>query len=132
MREATCIGFMSLRYGRVVSSRPFVLRFFLQVYGDRRDLHSFPTRRSSDLAWSSWTRGTASRSCRSSSTRRPSWTTPRSEEHTPELQSPDHLVCRLLLEKKKKISHVEKPGHGEGLSGLLSRCLVTVCDAYYL
>src|SRR5947208_6226402 len=27
--------------------------------------------------------------------------TPRSEEHTSELQSPDHLVCRLLLEKKK-------------------------------
>src|SRR5258708_28066706 len=29
-------------------------------------------------------------------------TIPRSEEHTSELQSPDHLVCRLLLEKKKK------------------------------
>src|SRR5258708_15428410 len=28
----------------------------------------------------------------------------RSEEHTSELQSPDHLVCRLLLEKKKNIS----------------------------
>src|SRR6202040_4395090 len=28
---------------------------------------------------------------------------PRSEEHTSELQSPVHLVCRLLLEKKKKI-----------------------------
>src|SRR5258708_16285348 len=31
------------------------------------------------------------------STRRVRW---RSEEHTSELQSPDHLVCRLLLEKK--------------------------------
>src|SRR5258708_10323355 len=30
----------------------------------------------------------------------------RSEEHTSELQSPDHLVCRLLLEKKKnEIAH---------------------------
>src|SRR5258708_14687670 len=29
----------------------------------------------------------------------------RSEEHTSELQSPDHLVCRLLLEKKKKRRH---------------------------
>src|SRR5258708_30853244 len=33
----------------------------------------------------------------------------RSEEHTSELQSPDHLVCRLLLEKKKpstsRLSH---------------------------
>src|SRR5258708_31787024 len=28
----------------------------------------------------------------------------RSEEHTSELQSPDHLVCRLLLEKKKNFS----------------------------
>src|SRR5258708_29612137 len=27
---------------------------------------------------------------------------PRSEEHTSELQSPDHLVCRLLLEKKNR------------------------------
>ena len=27
----------------------------------------------------------------------------RSEEHTSELQSPTHLVCRLLLEKKKRI-----------------------------
>src|SRR5215216_7334858 len=37
--------------------------------------------------------GSASRSRRPQS---------RSEEHTSELQSPDHLVCRLLLEKKKK------------------------------
>src|SRR5258708_13858984 len=29
----------------------------------------------------------------------------RSEEHTSELQSPDHLVCRLLLEKKKNTLH---------------------------
>src|SRR5258708_11244294 len=28
---------------------------------------------------------------------------PRSEEHTSELQSPDHLVCRLLLEKNKAL-----------------------------
>src|SRR2546429_5869677 len=31
-----------------------------------------------------------------------------SEEHTSELQSRLHLVCRLLLEKKKKIKHVVK------------------------
>src|SRR5207244_5614985 len=31
------------------------------------------------------------------------WQKHRSEEHTSELQSPDHLVCRLLLEKKKNI-----------------------------
>src|SRR5438270_9469730 len=33
----------------------------------------------------------------------PSRTAPRSEEHTSELQSQSNLVCRLLLEKKKKI-----------------------------
>src|SRR5215216_7745511 len=33
----------------------------------------------------------------------------RSEEHTSELQSPDHLVCRLLLEKKK-IQKSLRPG----------------------
>src|SRR5438045_4921140 len=85
-------------------------------YRDHRDLHSFPTRRSSDLT------GSARRAARGrpSSTGsasvatynacplhcRPStaccaWVL-RSEEHTSELQSLRHLVCRLLLEKKKK------------------------------
>src|SRR5690348_18023614 len=40
----------------------------------------------------------STRSCAARSRRR--WR--RSEEHTSELQSPVHLVCRLLLEKKKK------------------------------
>src|SRR5258705_8251145 len=45
---------------------------------------------------------------------------PRSEEHTSELQSLRHLVCRLLLEKKKneKVLMVEHAtdGHGERVS----------------
>ena len=36
---------------------------------------------------------------------------PRSEEHTSELQSPDHLVCRLLLEKKKKKRNTNNISH---------------------
>src|SRR5258708_14468114 len=40
----------------------------------------------------------------------------RSEEHTSELQSPDHLVCRLLLEKKKNSA----------------RCTITMNAAYRL
>src|SRR5690348_17660033 len=32
----------------------------------------------------------------------------RSEEHTSELQSPVHLVCRLLLEKKNKINCIHE------------------------
>src|SRR2546426_7773238 len=35
-----------------------------------------------------------------------SWIRQRSEEHTSELQSPCNLVCRLLLEKKKKTKHM--------------------------
>src|SRR2546430_12074527 len=42
------------------------------------------------------------RTCRRSSTRSAPWPPTRSEEHTSELQSQSNLVCRLLLEKKKK------------------------------
>src|SRR5258708_30199164 len=44
----------------------------------------------------------------------------RSEEHTSELQSPDHLVCRLLLEKKKRRAIVvdEMPDNGSPFAGL--------------
>src|SRR5438045_8469792 len=68
------------------------LVFYLRV------LHSFPTRRSSDLptipAHKSETRSPYRFSISSISNR--------SEEHTSELQSLRHLVCRLLLEKKNK------------------------------
>src|ERR1039458_10691577 len=41
---------------------------------------------------------------------------PRSEEHTSELQSLRHLVCRLLLEKKTRIKNrrSQKPNHHTG------------------
>src|SRR5690606_40186645 len=93
---------------------------FFSASAAPRDLHSFPTRRSSDLTCGadSWTspaallnidchnkQGTLRndvqgsqrhpvRGCNSKETR--------SEEHTSELQSRENLVCRLLLEKKKK------------------------------
>src|SRR5437762_11414446 len=86
-----------------------------------RDLHSFPTRRSSDLSASRNSRAAPvkqlrMRTPRSSSrvatnslaTRKMSEAfsfSVRSEEHTSELQSPMYLVCRLLLEKKKKNKH---------------------------
>src|SRR5258708_22030690 len=43
------------------------------------------------------------RQCWSDAARRGESPSSRSEEHTSELQSPDHLVCRLLLEKKKNV-----------------------------
>src|SRR5258708_31382643 len=47
----------------------------------------------------------------------------RSEEHTSELQSPDHLVCRLLLEKKKIFneSYIQLGAEHEWHRELLSR-----------
>src|SRR5205085_11622422 len=76
-----------------------------------RALHSFPTRRSSDLRRST-SRPVSSCSKKSnrwspplrsspSARRSPAVTTARSEEHTSELQSQSNIVCRLLLEKKK-------------------------------
>src|SRR5207253_9786884 len=90
-----------------------LLSFFFHSSPPHRDLHSFPTRRSSDLCSSSPTSSptpaasssrtsSGCRACRSTSGRRTRSTTARSEEHTSELQSRGHLVCRLLLEKKKK------------------------------
>src|SRR5690348_17864906 len=99
---------------------------------DHRALHSFPTRRSSDLAISIRRQAAAKRTCARNANRTILTATQqkiarneesrcghrlhgpllvaagallhsscqRSEEHTSELQSPVHLVCRLLLEKK--------------------------------
>src|SRR5690606_40682321 len=103
---------------------------FFQPSGHHRDLHSFPTRRSSDLESNKW---------RYNGPNDQYWDYPvvqgnqqamhfaylfnwldkpwatqkwsrsigeryyRSEEHTSELQSRENLVCRLLLEKKKPI-----------------------------
>src|SRR5438552_8902557 len=75
-----------------------------------RDLHSFPTRRSSDLLKIVTAPGLTGHIflvdqvgklwvVRLSDNHRTLYHD-RSEEHTSELQSPDHLVCRLLLEKK--------------------------------
>src|SRR5439155_24269617 len=89
--------------------------FFFSCYRDHRDLHSFPTTtlfRSgrppfgwSNPRWSSSAGSPASiESDATRITRRfdSARSKPRSEEHTSELQSRGHLVCRLLLEKKKK------------------------------
>src|SRR5205814_7400597 len=82
------------------------LFFFFQSYLHPPDLHSFPTRRSSDLIshWLALSSKTDSLTIvmQFSTGQTASRTASRSEEHTSELQSLRHLVCRLLLEKKKK------------------------------
>src|SRR5687768_18515648 len=97
---------------------------FIQQSGDHRDLHSFPTRRSSDLIFGHASNGRSRPVHRAGGTASPAFSgdpgscrtdraatatgntattcRSRSEEHTSELQSRLHLVCRLLLEKKKK------------------------------
>src|SRR5215475_15728814 len=78
----------------------FTLLFFFSCYGDHRNLHSFPTRRSSDPDRPATTRRiTGPREARPGVHE---VARDRSEEHTSELQSRENLVCRLLLEKKKK------------------------------
>src|SRR5699024_12270261 len=93
-----------------------LLFFFLQVSPPHLPLHSFPTRRSSDLTVFFMARATSI-----FVSRKIAFTASlkslefflgillkiflrkcRSEEHTSELQSRFDLVCRLLLEKKKK------------------------------
>src|SRR5438552_7809590 len=88
------------------SSTDLNVLFCLYSSAAARDLHSFPTRRSSDLFGIDVRADgcEAALSKRKSQRRRAAaWCVEnRSEEHTSELQSPDHLVCRLLLEKKKQ------------------------------
>src|SRR5205807_8555185 len=94
-----------------------------------RHLHSFPTRRSSDLSTLCACQSRASGFAISfhillitsqpnfvacapqASTNCPVFS--RSEEHTSELQSPCNLVCRLLLEKKKMLSLLIHNGQGK-------------------
>src|SRR5438046_10145006 len=93
-----------------------LLSFFFQRYCAPRDLHSFPTRRSSDLVEIA-VRVEGARDHRQHDVAGRALgqgagpaadglaerlALPRSEEHTSELQSLTNLVCRLLLEKKKK------------------------------
>src|SRR5439155_20466392 len=96
--------------------------FLFSSSANHRDIPSFPTRRSSDLAgWRRVRRRDAVRGLRQRRHRarcaalrirrqqpgghgrgpRSGHERRRSEEHTSELQSRGHLVCRLLLEKKK-------------------------------
>src|SRR5437667_3383781 len=79
-----------------------MMLFFSSFHLHHRDLHSFPTRRSSDLPSSSAIL-TSVTTTSTSALSRP-WSADRSEEHTSELQSHHDLVCRLLLEKKKHLN----------------------------
>src|SRR5438046_9481782 len=78
--------------------------FFLHLARPHRHLHSFPTRRSSDLSAIACSpdRRLLHRPLAADLRARRFHRRPRSEEHTSELQSLTNLVCRLLLEKKKK------------------------------
>src|SRR5438309_9147946 len=94
---------------------------FLQCYSPPRNLHSFPTRRSSDLCRVDSPRLQArQRAGRGRRARAGDRLRARSEEHTSELQSQFHLVCRLLLEKKKprsfeRTASVCSPSSGGGV-----------------
>src|SRR5690606_41691104 len=107
---------LRLRYALFPPTPPFLC----SCSAPPRDLHSFPTRRSSDLLtcatvsprysvrtapfelWNSSLSSAIAASLSALAMRPPSdYLGCRSEEHTSELQSRENLVCRLLLEKKK-------------------------------
>src|SRR5262249_61199698 len=92
--------------------------FFFSCAGHHRDLPSFPTRRSSDLRRDRL--GAGAESGHRAGVRAGGdpgdvgvelgvGPVLRSEEHTSELQSLTNLVCRLLLEKKKKQPYQQHP-----------------------
>src|SRR5207249_9345734 len=102
---------------------PLVFYFFFQSTVPHRNLHSFPTRRSSDLKFGIYSSpgpetcagftGSYQHEQQDAQTYA-EWGVDylkRSEEHTSELQSRFDLVCRLLLEKKKKIKNIKKKRH---------------------
>src|SRR5207253_9508677 len=106
-----------LRDGASIIGHLDVDLIYLQLAPDRRPQHSFPTRRSSDLSPPHVTVRAAYLQIDLAYRKLPAaeHTEPaleqfglgqgvedRSEEHTSELQSRGHLVCRLLLEKKKQ------------------------------
>src|SRR5438552_8795844 len=102
---------------------------FLPCYAHLLYLHSFPTRRSSDLVAPRSPRPgrrprSGSRAQRGGS--RPGARGSRSEEDRSELQSPDQLVCRLLLERKKVV--LRKRAHGEPVDDWVCLLLVTWDD----
>src|SRR5438876_94385 len=104
LRERTLVLSLVVRHALI----PVV--FFFAWYVAHRYPHSFPTRRSSDLDAGGATvvgrthRGGTTARLPAHCVRHPAATDAaserRSEEHTSELQSPVHLVCRLLLEKE--------------------------------
>src|SRR5437867_11843610 len=107
----------ALRSARSPASGCITLRiriplcFFFYCYRHHRYLHSFPTRRSSDLIISWMFCAPFCGSCVPFTV-----SSQRSEEHTSELQSPYDLVCRLLLEKKNTSRFMciggKRPGNG--------------------
>src|SRR5688500_19101147 len=110
-----------------MSSISYLFSFY--CYGDLRDLHSFPTRRSSDLivvpGCAPWqTRFISRRKSMASRFSRPPYllgtqAQGRSEEHTSELQSPCNLVCRLLLEKKNNKQIASRRKTGQKTKGII-------------
>src|SRR5437870_13281112 len=89
----------------VFSPTGFFIIFFFFFFNDTAttEIYTLPTRRSSDLRGDGLHR-THLQNEAAQQHQHP--IAVRSEEHTSELQSRGHLVCRLLLEKKKKIHKI--------------------------
>src|SRR5438876_12379834 len=92
---------MSLLLWSVLSKGPATLELYALPLHDARPI-SVGRRARTSCATSHTGWDVGNRHCSSSPWATSCSACSRSEEHTSELQSPVHLVCRLLLEKKKK------------------------------
>src|SRR5437588_9251263 len=99
---------------------------FFRLRGVHRDLHSFPTRRSSELDRHGVVQAIARAECHALSRR---VMLARSEEHTSELQSHSDLVCRPLLEKKK-VKNTCFKGAGEIFTSSLASANPAACPIW--
>src|SRR5256886_5195215 len=116
-RRCAAAGLLVAR-GRGCARRPHLLRF-IRPPASRRTSHAGRGRRHPDAAGGRDPGVGFMTQC--------GMKPPRSEDHTSELQSQSNLVCRLLLEKKKRWSHPSRPLAETSLARQVARALLRKC-----
>src|SRR5207253_9482005 len=108
-RTCLCYCAVSMYFYFFILSIFIIFFFFLMIRPPPRStLFPYTTLFRSTPFWAAMRLrdASASGSCITLTAGTPALKMPRSEEHTSELQSRGHLVCRLLLEKKKKNNRI--------------------------
>src|SRR5205814_5903330 len=116
--------------GKRFAARTPSTSFFSNSSGPLPHLHSFPTRRSSDLPDRAGRARRGRADVPHAPLARQRRRHVRSEEHTSELQSLRHLVCRLLLEKKNLVIRCQ--GLDDRALGVLCLIRCLACGVWLL